>query len=65
LFSPPPDAGEKTQALMAAVDTINSKIGKGIVGYGLAPKDAPWLMHCDHRTPSYTTSWDDLPIVKA
>jgi DNA polymerase V len=65
LFSPPPDAGEKTQALMAAVDTINSKIGKGIVGYGLASKDAPWLMHCDHRTPSYTTSWDDLPIVKA
>ncbi|CAA7626006.1 DNA polymerase V, subunit C [Candidatus Terasakiella magnetica] len=65
LFSPPPGAGEKPKALMAAVDDINSKLGKGAVGYGLAPKDAPWQMRCDNRTPSYTTSWDELPVVKS
>jgi DNA polymerase V len=65
LFSPPPDAGTRPKALMAAVDGINSKLGKGAVGYGLAQKDAPWQMRCNHRTPSYTTSWDELPVVSA
>lgn len=64
LFSPPPESGERPTALMAAVDGINSKLGKGAVGYGLAPKDAPWQMRRSNRTPSYTTSWDDLPVVK-
>ncbi|MDO8608684.1 MAG: Y-family DNA polymerase [Phaeospirillum sp.] len=65
LFSPPPDSGVRPAALMAAVDGINSKLGKGAVGYGLAPKDAPWQMRCGNMTQSYTTSWDDLPVVKA
>ncbi len=65
LFSPPPDAGVKPKALMAAVDGINSRLGKGAVGYGLVSKDAPWQMRCDNRTPSYTTSWDELPVVKS
>ncbi|BAE52138.1 DUF4113 domain-containing protein [Paramagnetospirillum magneticum] len=65
LFSPTPETGEKPKALMAAVDGLNSKLGKGAVGYGLAPKGAPWQMRCDNRTPSYTTSWEELPVVKA
>ncbi|OAN44490.1 Y-family DNA polymerase [Magnetospirillum moscoviense] len=65
LFSPPPESGARPTALMAALDGINSKLGKGAVGYGLAPKDAPWQMRCGNRTPSYTTNWDDLPVVKA
>lgn len=65
LFSPPPEAGVKPRALMAAVDGINNRLGSGSVGYGLAPKDAPWRMHCGNRTPSYTTKWDDLPVAKA
>ncbi|EME67885.1 DNA repair nucleotidyltransferase/DNA polymerase [Paramagnetospirillum caucaseum] len=65
LFSPPPESGARPMALMAAMDGINSKMGKGAVGFGLVPQDAPWQMRCGNRTPSYTTNWDDLPVVKA
>jgi len=51
--------------LMAAMDGINSKLGKGAVGFGVVPEDAPWKMRCGNRTPSHTTIWDDLPVVKA
>jgi len=65
LFSPPPNTGGRTKALMAAMDGINSKQGKGAVGFGLVPDDAPWQTKCGNRTPSFTTRWDDIPVVKA
>jgi len=65
LFSPPPDSGSRTKALMTAMDGINSKLGKGAVGFGAVPDDAPWKMRCGNRSPSFTTSWDDLPLIKA
>ena len=65
LFSLPADSGGRPTALMAAVDGINGKMGKGAVGFGLVPQDAPWQMRCSNRTPSYTTNWDDLPVVRA
>lgn len=56
---------EKHARLMSAVDAVN------------AAADDPWrpvvriasqaegvLNHCDHRSPAYTTDWNDLPIVK-
>ncbi|EPY02633.1 Y-family DNA polymerase [Magnetospirillum fulvum] len=63
LFSPPPNP--RGQALMAAVDGLNGRLGKGLVGYGLIPKDAPWQMRCGNRSPNYTTAWTDLPVARA
>lgn len=65
LFSPSIAAGARPTALMAALDGINSKLGKGAVGFGMMPHNAPWRMRCGNRTPSYTTKWEDIPAVKA
>lgn len=65
LFSPPPRAEARARALMAAMDGLNGKMGKGAVGFGMIAKDAPWRMRCGNRSPSYTTCWDDLPVVTA
>ena len=35
LFSSASDAGGRTEALMVAMDEVNSKMGKGAVGFGI------------------------------
>lgn len=55
----------RPKALMAALDGINRRFGRGAAGFGLADKDAPWRMNQGNKTPSYTTSWDGIPVVKA
>ena len=68
LFSPPPEMGAKSAKLMVALDGINSKLGSGTVGFGataIAAPEAPWKTHTGNRTPSYTTKWEDIPVVKA
>lgn len=63
LFSAPPPTRPK--ALMAALDGINQRYGRSTAGFGLADKDAPWRMHQGNKSPSYTTSWDAIPVVRA
>lgn len=53
------------QALMAAMDAVNQRYGRGAAGFGVVDKEAPWRMHQGNKTPSYTTFWDDLPVVRA
>lgn len=65
LFSLPPAECSKPQALMAAVDQVNAKMGRGVIGFGLVQPDAPWKMRQEAKSPSWTTSWADLPTVKA
>lgn len=59
---------ERTQALMAAVDRINAKMGRNTVT--LAAAGAPrsrreWQMRREKLSPQYTTRWDELPCVPA
>lgn len=63
LFSAPLPA--RPMALMAAIDAVNQRYGRGAAGFGLVDKDASWRMHQGNKTPSYTTSWDALPMVRA
>lgn len=65
LFSPAPAESTKPKALMAAMDQVNAKMGRGAVGFGIIKPEAPWHMRQDSKTPSYTTSWDDIPVVRA
>jgi len=58
-------AGGKSQALMDALDGITARFGRGAVGFGLADKAAPWRMRQDACSPSYTTKWEDVPLVRA
>jgi DNA polymerase V len=56
--------------LMATMDAINRKHGRGtirlasIAPFGLAPCRT-WHLRSEHRSPRYTTRWDELPIVSA
>lgn len=59
-----PDKGK----LMSAVDNLNGRYGKGTVLVGSAGLDGDrrnWTMKQGRRTPAYTTSWKDMPIVRA
>jgi hypothetical protein len=51
-------------ARIMALDAVNARMGRGKVGFGLVAEEAPWAMQCDNRTPSYTTSWEDLPVAR-
>ncbi len=54
--------------LMAALDAVNDRYGRGTLklasaGLGAAPRN--WKMKQERRTPAYTTRWEDMPVVRA
>lgn len=59
LFAPPPR--KNSDALMAVVDAINAKQGRGTVRLGRDTSVGKWSMRRDHLSPAYTTSWHGLP----
>lgn len=46
--------------LMATIDELNSRYGRGTVAFSGTPRSAPWHLRRDHISPHYTTSWDQL-----
>ena len=57
--------GEREQRMMAVVDEINKRYGKGtlqVAAAGLRPR---WRQRCEQRSPRYTTRWDELPVAIA
>ena len=61
-------ATRKNGALMAALDAINDKYGKGtlkLASAGAPHKLRKWDMRQELLTPAYTTAWDDMPIARA
>lgn len=59
-----PEESLRQRALMAALDGVNRRFGRGALRYAIttAP-DRPWHMRQLRRSPSYTTCWEDLPRV--
>ncbi len=55
----------KRRQLMQTMDALNNKMGKQAVGFGLARQEADWQMKMAHRSPRYTTCWNEIPQVKA
>ena len=60
LFSLPDDG--KGASLMSAVDDINRRLGRRTVHSAAEGFRQPWRMKQEHRSPRYTTSWDELPV---
>jgi hypothetical protein len=65
--SPPMTSGSRPN-LMAALDSLNARYGRGTLklasaGLGSAPRN--WTMKQERRTPAYTTRWEDMPVVRA
>lgn len=61
------DQRDRTK-LMAALDTLNGRYGKGTVhsaSTGGTNKGKDWGMRQERRTPQYTTRWEDVPVARA
>ncbi len=48
------------------MDKLNATLGRDTVRIlGAGPKDAAWKLRAEHRSPRWTTRWDELPTVRA
>jgi DNA polymerase V len=56
--------GPKQLGLMEALDKINTRWGRGTVGFAAAGFERPWWMRQARKSPLFTTSWSDLPRVR-
>jgi DNA polymerase V len=54
----------RRERLMATLDRLNREYGRGTVTLGLNRPDSAWRLRCAHRSPRYTTRWDELPAVR-
>lgn len=64
LFNPVEDISQKKE-LMVALDKSNQKWGRGTVSYAACGMNKRWEMKRERMSPRYTTSWAELPKVKA
>ena len=55
-------AGERDQRLSRSIDAIHQAFGRGALLFG-AQGDGQFHMAQEHRSPCYTTRWEDLPTV--
>ena len=53
---------ERNEKLMATLDKLNREHRKGTVRIGMPRKQNAWELRCEHRTPRYTTRWDELAL---
>src|SRR5690625_5100712 len=54
-----------SKALMRTLDDINRTMGRGTVGFAAERLSAQWRSQSAHRTPAYTTRWEDIPKMAA
>jgi DNA polymerase V len=45
-------------------DRINQQLGARLISLGQVKKSKRWYMTQNHKTPSYTTKWNELPKIK-
>jgi len=63
-----PEATSERAKLMATMDALNAKHGKGTVrlaSSGVDDRTREWGMRQERLTPGYTTAWADMPVAKA
>lgn len=56
---------QRNEKLMATLDKLNREHGKNTVRMGMPRKVNAWELRCEHRTPRYTTRWDELAVAKS
>ena len=49
--------------LMLALDTLNQRYGRGTVKVSTQGAYSEWQMRQERKSPNYTTSWDEVPVV--
>ena len=58
-------AAPRSEALMAAMDRVNAKYGRGTLFPAAAGIERGWKQQVAHHSPRYTTQLDELPRVQA
>jgi DNA polymerase V len=53
----------KSKALMVVMDNINHKMGKASIKLASEGFKRPWKMKQEHKSPSYTTKWEEIPKI--
>lgn len=64
-LEPRDEERKRREALMGVLDRANARYGRGaltLAASGLGNKD--WHMRQERRSPRYTTSWAELPLVR-
>ncbi len=54
----------RDRKLMATVDQLNRQFGAGTVRFASVGLKQPWALKAAHRSPRYTTRWQDLLVVR-
>ncbi|MGQ4877634.1 Y-family DNA polymerase [Billgrantia sp. LNSP4103-1] len=52
---------QRSAKLMAVMDQLNARMGRGTVKLGTPSPGAAWHLRCAHRSARWTTRWDELP----
>lgn len=52
-----------TNKLMVAMDKLNDRYGRNTIKVSTQGVSAAWQMKQERKSPNYTTSWDDVPMV--
>jgi DNA polymerase V len=55
----------RMDTLMKTVDQVNARWGRDTLRFGATGFGGRWQMHRERKTPSFTTRWDQLPLVRA
>ncbi len=55
---------KRSEQLMATVDRLNRELGRGTIQLGQSRAGNAWSLRSEHRTPRYTTRWDELVNVR-
>ena len=56
----------RRNALMASLDAVNHRYDRGTVKFAVEGLGkGVWALKQDHKSPSYTTDWDELAVVKS
>lgn len=58
------EEAKRSERLMATVDTLNRELGRGTIQLGLPRAGNAWALRSEHRTPRYTTRWEELLSVR-
>ncbi len=59
------ESDTKRDALHDTLDSINDKFGRGSAVVASQRQGGAWQPKSEHRSPDYTTSWNEIPKVKA
>jgi DNA polymerase V len=58
------EAKGKSAGLMKAMDSINSRFGNAVIRSAASGTKQDWRMRSSHKSPNYTTRWDELPVAQ-